>query len=244
MNATVKKLLFYIPTTALGIWCAVLQNRILTTGFDHKGLLIAGNPDLMLLWGITGLYLLAAAVLTLLLGGNGTYADNYPGCALSGGAMIAAGLVMGFTGLNNLVPGMLHSAVLTMGVGVLMALCGVMRILGKNPTAWPDLLTALYVAYHVMVSYGGWNADPHVQRYAFHLLAEVAVLLFTLHRARMAGGYPERKRLVFFGFAGMFLCFAAIPGADNGLYYLACGLWCAGGMSDLKRLEKKPDQAN
>lgn len=239
MNSTGKKLMLYAPATALGIWCSVLQGRVLTSGFDGKGLLIAGNPDLVLLWGITGAYLLAVAVLLHRLGENGTYEENYPPCVLSGGVMIVGGLLMGFSGLNRLVPGMILSAVLTMGVGALMCLCGGARILGRNPSPWPDLLIGLYYAWWLMTSYSGWNADPHVQKYAFHLLAGVAVLLFTLHRSRMAGGYPERKRLVFFGFAGIMLCFAAIPGAGNAMLFLASGLWCAGGMCDLKRLEKE-----
>lgn len=239
MNSAVKKLLFYAPAAALGLWCAGIQNRVLTSGFDHKGLLIAGNPDLMLLWGITGVYLAAVLCLLPLLGGGGDYAANYPGCALSGCTMIAAGLVMGFSGLNGMVPGMILIAALTMGVGGLMCLCGVMRVLGKNPSVFPDLLIGVFFAGWLLVSYSGWNANPHVQRYAFHLLAGVAAMLFTLHRARLAGGYPQRRRLVFFGFAGIFLCFVALPGAKDPLFFLSAGLWCAGGMCDLKKLEKK-----
>ena len=236
MNSAVKKLLLYAPATALGIWCAGIQNRILASGFDGKGLLIVGNPELMLLWGITGAYLLTVLVLLPLLGGAGDYAANFPSCVLSGCVMTAAGLVICFSGVNELVPGMIPAAVLTMAVGVLMGLCGLFRVMGKNPTVLPDLLIGLYYGWWLLQSYTGWNADPNVQRYAFHLLASMAVMLFTLHRARMAGGYPERKRLVFFGFAGIFLCFAALPGAEDPLFFLASGLWCAGGMCDLKKL--------
>ena len=95
----------------------------------------------------------------------------------------------------------------------------------------------MFYAWRLVNSYSGWNANPQVQRYAFHLLAAVAVLLFTLHRARLAGGWPEQKRLVFFGFAGIFLSIAAIPGAGDPLFFIASGLWCAGGMCDLKRLQ-------
>lgn len=237
MNSVVKKLLFYTPAAALGIWCSVIQSRILTDGFDRKDLLISGNPDVTLLWGITGVYLLAVLVLLPLLGGSGSYEDNYPSCALSGGTMLVAGLITGFTGLNSMVPGMILPAALTIGVGVMMGLCGVMRLLGKNPTPWPDLAVGLYFGWWLLTGYSGWNANPHVQRYGFQLLAGVAVLLFTLHRARMAGGYPERKRLVFFGFAGIFLCFVAIPGARDPLFFLSAGLWCAGGMPDLRKLK-------
>ena len=237
MNSAVKKLLLYAPASGLGIWCALLQNRILTAGFDGKGLLIQENPSLLLVWSITGVYLLAVLALLPLLGGNGTYEDNFSACGLSGGVMTAAGLAVGFTGVNAMVPGMILPAAMTIGVGVLMGLCGVFRMLGKNPTGWPDLLICGFYAWWLVNSYSGWNANPHVQRYCFHLLAAVAVLLFTLHRARMAGGWPERKRLVFFGFAGIFLSFAAIPGARDPLFFVASGLWCAGGMSDLKKLK-------
>ena len=237
MNTVVKKLLLYAPAAALGIWCAVLQNRILISGFDHKGLLMEDNPAVMLLWSITGVYLLAVLVLVPLLGGSGDYGDNYPSCTLSGITMILAGLGVAFTGVNAMVPGLILPAALTISVGVLMVVCGVFRMLGKNPTVWPDLLIGVFYAWWLMNSYSGWNANPHVQRYAFHLLAGVAVRLFTLHRARMAGGYPVRKRLLFFGFAGILLSFAAMPGVDYWMHFVATGLWCAGGMCDLNKLK-------
>ena len=99
MNSAVKKLLLYAPAAALGIWSAVLQNRILIAGFDHKGLLMEDNPAVMLLWSITGVYLLAVLVLVPLLGGSGDYGDNYPSCNLSGITMILAGLGVAFTGV-------------------------------------------------------------------------------------------------------------------------------------------------
>ena len=237
MNSTVKKLLMYLPATAVGIWCAVLQSRILVSGFDGKGLLIAGNPDLTLLWSLTGVYLLTVLALLPRLGGSGTYEEHYPACVLSGSVMLLAGLITGFTGLDGLVPGMILGAVLTIGVGILMGVCGVFRMMGKNPTAWPELLISVYYGWWLLNSYSVWNANPHVQRYAFHLLAGVSVLLFTLHRARMAEGYPERKKLVFFGFGGIFLSLVALPGAAEPLFFLAAGLWCAGGMCDLNQLK-------
>lgn len=237
MNSAVKKLLLYAPAAALGIWCAVLQNRILISGFDRKGLLIGENPALMLLWSITGVYLLSVLVLQFLLGGNGTYEDNFSPCALGGCTMVAAGVITGFTGVNAMVPGLILPAALTIGVGVLMGVCGVFRMLGRNPSGWPDLLIGCFYAWWLVNSYSGWNANPHVQRYGFQLLAAVAAMLFTLHRARLAVGYPERKRLVFFGFAGIFLSLVAIPGARDPMFFIATGLWCAGGMPELKKLK-------
>lgn len=238
MKSTTKKLLLYIPITALGVWCAWLQDRVLTSGFDARGLLVTDNPELVLLWGLTAGLFLALVPVVLTLGAPGTYEENFPRCVLSGTVTIAAGLLMGFTGLNGLVPGQLLRPCLTMAAGVLMALCGVCRLAGRRPVFVLDLLIGLYYAAHLLWSYSGWNADPQIQRYAFQLLAGAAVMLFTIHRARCAVGMMDRRRMVFLGLWGIFLCFAAIPGSDSVTFFLASGLWCAGAMGDLRHLEQ------
>lgn len=242
MKSTLKKLLLYIPTTALGLWCMSLQSGILSGGFDKKGLLILDNPALMLLWGLSLGVLAVVLILLPRLGADGTYEENFPSCLLSGGVMIAGGLVMGFTGLNGLVPGGYGTAVFTIAAGVCMVVCGVFRMLGKKPFFAFDLTVGLYFVWHLLQSYSGWNADPQLQRYAFQLLAGVAVILFSIHRCRCAAGAMDRRKLVFMGFAGIFLSLVAIPGSGSVGFFLASGLWCAGGMCDLRRLEE-PEQA-
>lgn len=238
MKSTVKKVLIYMPLSALGIWCALLQSRILASGFDEKGLLMADASGLMLQWALTGLALAGLLPVVFTLGAPGSYEDNFPRCVLSGTVTVCAGLLMGFSGVNGLVPGEELRSGLAIGAGVLMVLCGAFRLAGRKPLFLADLLIGAYYAAHLLWSYRGWNADPQIQRYAFQLLAGVAVMLFTMHRARCAAGIMDRKRMVLLGLMGIFLCFPAIPGSDSVLFYLASGLWCAGAMADLGRLEK------
>lgn len=238
MKSTVKKMLLYIPAGALGLWCMSLQSGILTDGFDAKGLLVTTNPSLTLLWAVTVGYLIAALGLTRTLGGNGTYEENFSKCLLSGSVTILAGCVMGFTGLNGLVPGDYLKGSFAIAAGVCMCICGVFRLMGKKPLFVFDLVIGLYYAWNLLNSYRDWNADPQVQKYAFQLLAGVAAMLFSIHRARCAGGIMDRKKLVFAGFSGIFLSFLAIPGSSSGGIFLASGLWCAGAMCDLRHLEK------
>lgn len=242
-KSVIQKILLYIPAVVLGLSAMWMQGRILQNGFDGKGLLVLDNPMLYVLWGMTTAFLIGVAVLLPRLGWRGTYEDNFPACALSGAVMIAAGIVMGFTGVNLLVPGEGSRAIFAIAAGVSMAVCGLLRMLGKKPWFVLDLLIAAFYSLHLLESYSGWNADPQVQAYAFQLLAGVAVMLFSIHRARCAVGEMDRRKLVFMGFAGIFLCFAAIPGADSALVFLASGLWCAGGMCDLTHLEepKEPE---
>jgi hypothetical protein len=236
LNSKLKKLLFYIPAAALGAVALALQNRILTTGYDAAGLLIPGNPALPVLWGITGFYALAVLALLPRLGADGTYADNFPKCGLSGTVMVLSGCLIAFTGINQLLPGQMGYAVLTIAAGVSMGICGVCRMLGKKPVFVLDLTAAGFFVSHVLRSYGNWNANPHIQRYAFPLLAGVAVLLFTVHRARCAAEIMDRRKMVFMGFLGIYLCLAALSDSTEPLFFLGTGLWCAGGMCELKHL--------
>ena len=233
MNSKIRKILLYIPAFGLGGCALALQNSILAGGYDRKGLLIMDNPGLIGLWVMTAVYLLTVLVLLPRLGDDGDYETNFPRCALSGGMMLLGGLVMAFTGVNQLLPGNMLSAGLAIGAGAGMGLCGLCRMLGQKPVFLLDLLVAGFYAWHMLRSYRNWNADPQVQRYAFQLLAGIAAMLFTVHRGRCAAGSMDRRKLVFMGFAGIYLCLAAIAGAAEPGFYLASCLWCAGGMCDL-----------
>lgn len=239
MNSKVTKMLLYLPTSVLGLACLFLQSRLMSYGYDDKGLLVAFRLEFVFLWGLTGLFFLLALVMLPWLGGQGTYEMNFPSCALSGGITAAAGAAMGFCALNGLVPGtmMLLSAGAAVA-GVMMVIAGVCRFRGAKPPFWVDLAICVYYVAHLMASYRSWNANPHVERYAFPLLAGIAVMLFALHRARCAGGLMDRRRLVLSGFAGIFLCFPALAETGDPAFYLAAGLYCAGGMCELKRFPK------
>lgn len=241
MNAKLTKILLYLPTTALGLWCLSLQASLLQQGYDERGLLDLSNAKFWLLWGITVAFLVTVACLLPRLGGNGSYRKNFPKCILSGSVMIIAGVLTALWGMDQITPWtppLLSLA--AVAAGGAMAVCGVLRLTGRRPPMWFDLAVCLFYGYHLMMSYRRWNADPQIQKYAFQLLAEAALMLFSLHRARCAGGMIDRRRLVFAGFAGIFLCFVAMAGAESPLFYAASGLWCAGGMCELTRLRRRP----
>ena len=240
MKAKRTKLLLYLLTTVLGLCGLGLQSRLLTQGYDDKGLLITSSLPVVLLWLLTLGFLAVVLALLPKLGDAGTYRMNFPACKLSGTVMIAAGILMACSAMDELVPGAgMLVPFATVAAGAAMALCGLCRIRGKRPVFWLDLAVCLFYGLHLMRCYRGWNASPHLQRYAFPLLAGVMAMLFSLHRARCAGGVMDRKRLVFTGFAGIFLCFVALAGSDSLLFYAASGLWCAGGMCELRRFRKK-----
>lgn len=240
MNRKKLKLMLYLPTAVLGLGCMLLQKGILAGGYDEKGLLITGNPAFWGLWILTLGFLGAVVYLLPRLGDAGTYRMNFPACALSGGLMMAAGVVLAGSAVTGLLAG--GKLLLVLGgviAGCAMAVCGLFRLCGQRPVCWFDLAVCVYLILCLMERYRVWNADPRLQMYAFPLLARIAVMLFTLHRARMAEGMMDRRKLVFWGFAGIFLSLVALSDSGEGMFHLACGLWCAGGMCELKKFRKR-----
>ncbi|MBR2047011.1 MAG: hypothetical protein IJ960_00265 [Oscillospiraceae bacterium] len=240
MNSKLTKILFYLPTAVLGLVGMFLQSRLLEYGYDQKGLLMNARLEQVLLWGLAAVF--AALVLFFLprLGARGTYEMNFPRCMASGLAIMAAGVLTGFSALNAMVPGggLLLPAGCAAGA-VLLILVGMCRMQGRKPAFWLELAVCLLCCANLLHSYRGWNARPNVQLYAFQLLAQICVMLFATHRARCAGGLMDRRRLVATGFLGMFFSFIALAGAGNPALYLAGGLYCAGGMCELKHFSRR-----
>lgn len=238
------KYVLFAGVTGLGLWCMSLQNRILGTGFDEKGLLIGSNPELWLIWIVTGLYLAGALVFSLLLGEGTDCRTLFPACFFSGTASVVAGLVMLFSGINTMIPGHMIQAGCWSVAGCAMVAGGVCRLRGRKPLWWADMLIFGCYVTCLVLSYREWNTDPLIQAFAFHLLAMLVLMMFAMHRGRCAEGYPDRRKMVFFGLAGLYLSLVAIPGAETAGFYFASAVWCAGGMCELdKQAPAAPGEA-
>lgn len=240
MNSKLRKILFYLATLAVGLVGMFLQNRLLEFGYDQKGLLMDARLERTALLVLTAAFVAAVLYFLPKLGARGTYERNFPGCMASGGAIVAAGVLLGFAGFNTLVPGgsLLVPAGHAAGA-VLLVLVGICRMQGRKPEFWMELVLCLLCCANLLYSYREWNARPNVQQYAFQLLAQISVMLFALHRARCAGDVMDRKQLVLAGFLGMFFSVVALAGAGNPAFYGAEGLYCAGGMCELKRFRRR-----
>lgn len=240
MDSKLTKIFCYLSTAAAGFAGLFLQSRLLTLGYDQKGLLMTSRLELVLLWALTGLVAVTVLFFLPRLGARGTYEMNFPRCVTSGVLILTAGVLMGFSGFNGLVPGRLPIIPgLTFAAAVLLVLVGVCRMTGRKPGYWLELLICLFFCANLLLSYRSWNARPNVQQFAFQLLTQVWVMIFTLHRARCAGGMMDRRRLVFSGFLGLYCSFVALAGAGDPAFFGAAGLYCAGGMCELARFSRR-----
>lgn len=242
MNTGKQKWIIVGLSTALGLLGMALQNRVLQEGFDAAGLIIMDQPPLWAAWILTGAYLAAGLVLANCLGEGGGFEENFPPCFYSGTASVVAGLIMSFYGISAVAPGNGLRASSALVMGLAMALAGIFRF-GKGKTPW-WLDMVIFLGYGVVLirGYREWNVDPRLQEYAYTLLAFCSLTLFSLHRARCIWGYADRRMLIFFGLAGLYLSFLAIPGSGETGFFFASAVWCAGGLCELNKQKNSPPE--
>jgi len=246
MHTLRNRILFFGTTLAAGFASLVLYRYMLEHCIDAKGLLMAGNLPGKLLWvvGIGFAVVLLAMLQTI--GGDGSYADNFPRCLLSGALMLTAGGVLlvsvpqlGLTPAAAVSVTTVYAAlvakvsdicmaVLPWAAGVSMLVLGVYRMAGKKPFCLFGGAVCLFYMLMLVNNYRLWSADPQIHDYAYQLLAGVLLMLCSFHRTCCDAGIIQRKKLVITGLLAAVCCMASISMPFQQQFYLASALWSAG----------------
>ena len=260
MHTQRNRILFFGVTGLTGLVTLMLHRYMMANCFDAKGLLIAGNLPGTLLWVLGIGYLLVLCAMLTTIGGNGTYADNFPRCLLSGVLMLSAGGLLlasrSQLGLNAapaseaaLLGGALMTqltdkcmAVLPWAAGISMLVVGVYRMAGRKPSPLFSGLICLFYMLMLVSSYRLWSADPKLHEYAYQLLALVLLMLCSFHRTCCDACVIQRKKLLATGLCAAVCCMAALSTGLMPGFYLASGLWAAGSMCDPSVLPPDPEE--
>ena len=261
MHMTRNKLIFYGATLGAGLASLGLHRYMMENCFDAKGLLIAGNMPGRLLLAVGALFFVTLVLTLRTIGGNGTYAENFPRDPISGLLMIAAGvaMVLAVPGLDRSAP--VGSASITALTGVwdafsgacltalpwlaavAMVVMGLCRMLGKR--SWVGLGGIICLFYMLMLvnNYRLWSADPQLQDYAYQLLAGSLLMLCAFHRTCCDAGVIQRGKLLFTGLAAAFCAMAAMSMDFQRGFYLASALWALGSLCTVEKLPMDPEEA-
>ena len=258
MHTQRNRILFFGTTALTGLVSLMLHRYMMANCFDAKGLLIAGNLPGTLLWVLGIGYVLALGAMLTTIGGDGSYADNFPRCRISGGLMLAAGivlllsrsqLVMNPSTEGALLGGSLTNRitdvamqVLPWAAGVAMLVLGIHRMMGRKPHPVFSGLVCLFYMLMLVSSYRLWSADPKLYSYAYQLLALVLLMLSSFHRTCCDAGIIQRRKLLATGLGAAFCCMAALAGDFQVGFFLASGLWAAGSMCDPSVLPPDPEE--
>ena len=245
MHTLRNKLLFYGAAAGAGFASLGLHRYMMDHCLDEKGLLISWNLPGIGLLTVGGVFVVFLVLMARTLGGDGSYADNFPRDIFCGALMLAAGaaLCLAVPGLDQPDSGGVQTIVLPVQVeqalalgaqalpwlaAASMAVAGVCRVLGRKP--WP-LFGGLICLFYMMMlvrNYRLWSADPQIHDYAYQLLAGVLLMLCSFHRTCCDAEIIQRQKLVMTGLLAAVCCLAAMSLEFQRIFYLASALWSMG----------------
>lgn len=257
MHTLRNRVLFFGTSMAVAFTALGLHRYMTTNCFDDKGLLIGGNLPGKLLWVIAVGFTVALWAMLTTIGGDGSYADNFPRCTLSGSLMIAAGVALFFAiptlgaepdptavYLIPVVQAVMGGAValLPYAAAASMVILGLYRMAGRRPVPLFSGAVCLFYMLMLVSNYRLWSADPKFYEYAFPMLAGVLLMLCSFHRTSCDAGIIQRKKLLFTGLTGAVCATVSLSLGLMPLFYISGALWGAGSMCNPAVLPPDPEE--
>ncbi len=240
----------FLIVLGLGLIGMILLRWYVAAESDIQGLLPEGHPARMLLWAATVLVLILLLWEAVCSPGMGKYSRMFPPSLPALLGCCAAGAVIFFTSLGNLVekPANLNLAMNILGVLTLpaMILVGWNRYRGTRPSFLLNLFVTVYFALAVFCRYRSRSFDPRFETYAFHILAQICLMIAACEQAAFSLPLGSRRRLTAASLGAMFFCCVALGSWQEPLYWASCGLWAVTGMCDpsapgLKKTREEPN---
>lgn len=260
MHRLRNKLLLFVPTVLAALAGFGLHRYMMENCIDSMGLLIAGNLPQKLLWALAISFPGYLLLLLALIGGDGSFEDDFPRSILNGVLMAAAGIVLllsarDLTGVSPvLLPEQTQAltgfmvgftdgcmAVLPWLAGVSMILVGLCRMAGRKPLLCFSGVVCLFYMLMLVRNYRLWSADPQLHEYCFPLLAMVLMMLCSFHRTCCDGGVIQRKKLIFTCMTAAVCSAAALSVRFLPGFFLASSLWALGCVCDGAVLPPDPE---
>ena len=228
MKSPLKTVILKYLTLGAGALGIFLRFALYATGFDGRGLLVAGH------WANVGLCVVTALMIPILFFLCRTLSDDEISEKASPASPIAA-LGAAFAGCAILYTGIrefsawtridLIASVLAVAAGVSLLILVYFRLRGTKPLPLLHGLVCLFFTLRMVQRYRFWSADPQLQDYCFCLGAYVALMLASYHYAAHDAGLGGGKKLWFYSLTAVFLCCLSVKSLADTWLLLCCGLW-------------------
>ena len=261
MHRSRNKFLLLVPTVLAALAALGLHRYMMEACIDDMGLLIPGNLPGKLLWALAIGFAGYLLILISTLGGDGRYEDDFPRSILSGGVLMAAGVVLLLNARSlGALPGVAMPAytraltrIMVLSVdwimvalpwlaGAAMVVLGVYRMMGRKPLFVFSAIVCLLHMLTLIRNYRLWGADPQLHEYCFALLALVLLMLCSFHRTCCDAGVIQRKKLIFTCLTAAVCSAAAMSGHSQPGFFLASALWALGCVCDGAVLPPDPEE--
>lgn len=217
----------FLKYTALaaGLIGCGLRIAVYTAGTDIRRLPVSGH------WSQTGLWILTAAVFTLLLCLTRSIPDSAESdsgrCIAGGIGCLAAALAFFLADTPDTMGGAFRSAELVLRCGAALSLCGIAfcRFAGRRPFFLLHGVVCLYLALRMISLYRIWSSDPQLIDYGFYLGAYIAAILTAYQFAAIDADCGNHRKLWFWSLVSVYLCGVSLSGNQEPLFLLLCMIW-------------------
>lgn len=202
----------------LGLACLCIRQWLLSTGVDSKGLLEYVH------WGkLISVLLLAAVICIICLALKKRQVYHFSPTPLSAVSMLFFTVGYSVTAIQLLTTKAQILSAFTGYLAVCSALCTLLlafalfRKLRLHPFIYCP--PALFLMLFLICRYQHWSGEPELHRYLFQMLAVVALMFTTYHRAALESDRKGIRSYLLLSRAAIFCCIAAIPGSLYGVLY-------------------------
>lgn len=200
-----------------------------TAGRDSLGFWAAGSPAVIALLTVSGLTVIAAALLCRKMPKDTAPCLTGPAAgigAAAGGVLICAAGLLSLPWAYGVG---LVTAILGVLAGIITLLQAVQRIRGKQPQLLPGCVIVLWLVLQIIGDFKSWSTDPAVLDYCYPLFALLCAMAACYHTAGWLAGLGKGRLTAFWCMCGMFFCAVALTGGVSGgwLIYPALLLLCA-----------------
>lgn len=206
--------------------CAAVWFRL--SGYDEKNLPIRSHPAWYLLLVLAIITLTTVYLGARCLKKQGKYRVNFPPSIPGALGCLFACIALLVTNLGDLIAHSSFLQTITALLGILccplMLLAAFNRLKGNRTSFLVYLGLCLHLTFRLLPQFRIWSSDPVLQDHLFQALSSVFLAFWAYHRTTFEVNLGKRSRLVFSGLAAFFCCFAAVPTAENKLFYAAMGL--------------------
>lgn len=202
----------------LGLVCLCVQQWLLTSGVDHKGLLAVGHPGKLF-----SLLLLAGVVCIVCLSLKERQVYHFSPTALSAVSMLFFAVGYAYSAWKLFSHRTQTLTVLAGIFAAVSALCALLlafalyRKLRLHPFVYCP--PVLFLMLFLVCRYQQWSSEPEVLRYLFQMLCVVGMLFTAYHRAALEADKKGVLAYLLISRATIFCCIAAIPGSLYGVLY-------------------------
>lgn len=237
MNHSFKNPLLPGVTLVCGSVGLLLQMWLYSTK-NSLGFIQRGHISQMLLFLLTGAFLLALFLVTRTIQQANKYEFNFPASPVSAIGSMLAGLGIGMACGMELV------AVGDDRLGLVTAMAGLLAAIGLLWSAkcrWEGSVASVlchgsicvWLMLRLLSLYRLWSAEPQLENYFFQLMAMTFAMGAAYHRAAFSQGLGSRAKYGFFALAGLYCCCLCLAEPESMLPYLSLGLWLVTDLCDL-----------